>query len=372
MGTPFANYVKENLAAYLNKATDKTEKRARREKFLAKLQEAIRDGAPLVTYNKRLLTEVHDDRATFSTVVSTFPIAKTDDIYPEIEAILMRENLLGSVGNGTFDAQSPVQHIDFFSIHQAVQPMVIDSIMQPIVSYWNQFCGEKETRESFMQFRRPRYLWDSIPASGKPKRDILKGFFIARALGQFRTDKSLSEEILTDKGPKLSVWSGDLDVWFDFPHPLFSADVVRKRQNFPGAVLSSITLSIVECNGQQSLAPLAPYKRLQKLADLESASSPLLKWINAGQTQFAPVPDEKRAGLTTDTPAVRRQAVVEFIASEIEKYKTRFEKQGLPSGRDGALTRDITWEIREQLISCLVSLKRDIENLDLESEGDED
>ena len=372
MGTPFANYVKENLAAYLNKTTDKTEKRARREKFLAKLQEAIRDGAPLVTYNKRLLSEIHDDRATFSTVVSTFPIAKTDEIYPEIEAILKRENLLGSVGNGSFDAQSPVQHIDFFSIHQAVQPMVIDSIMQPIVSYWNQYCGEKETRESFMQFRRPRYLWDSIPASEKPKRDILKGFFVARALGQFKTDKSLSEEILTDKGPKLSVWSGDTDVWFDLPHPLFSADVVRKQHNFPGAVLSSISLSIVECNGQQSLAPLAPYKRLQKLADLESASSPLLKWINTGQTQFAPVPDEKRAGLTTDTPAVRQQAVVEFIASEIEKYKTRFEKQSLPSGRDGALTRDVTWEIREQLIGCLVSLKRDVENLDLGSEGDED
>ena len=372
MGTPFANYVNENLASYLNKTTDKTEKKARQDKFLEKLEEAIRDGAPLVTFNNRLLNAVHDDKPTSSSVVSTFPIAKTDDIYPEIEAILKRENLLNSVGDETFDAQSPVQHIDFFTIHQAVEPMVIDSIMKPIVSYWNQYCGEKDTRESFMQFRRPRYLWDSIPASEKPKRDILKGIFIARVLGQFKTDKSLSEEILTDKGPKLSVWSGDSDIWFDLPHPLFSAEVVRKQQNFPGAVLSSITLSIVECNGQQSLAPLDPYKRLQKLADLESASSPLLKWINAGQTQFAPVPDEKRAGSASDTPVARQEAVAEFIGTEIAKYKARFNKQNIPSGREGALARDLTWEIREQLMNCLVSLKRDIESMDLESEADED
>jgi hypothetical protein len=372
LGTPFANYVNENLASYLNKTKDQTEKKERREKFLAKLEEAIRDGAPLVTYNKRLLGEVHDGKASVSTVVSTFPIAKTDDIYPDVEAILKREGLLSSVGSDSFDAQSPVQHIDFFTIHQAVEPMVIDSIMQPIVSYWNKYCGEKDTRESFMQFRRPRYLWDSIPASEKPKRDILKGFFIARALGQFRTDKSLSDEVINDKGPKLSVWSGDADVWFDLPHPLFAADVVRKRQNFPGAILSTISLSIVDCNGQQSLAPLAPYKRLQKLADLEAAASPLLKWISTGQSQFAPTPDEKRAGTATDTPAVRQNAIVAFLGKEIENYKARFEKQSLPSGRDGALTRDVTWEIREQLISCLVSLKRDIENMDLESEEDED
>ena len=63
---------------------------------------------------------------------------------------------------------------------------------------------------------------------------------------------------------------------------------------------------------------------------------------------------------------------MEFIGTEIEKYKARFDKQDIPSGREGALARDVTWEIREQLMSCLVSLKLDIENMDLGSESDED
>jgi hypothetical protein len=371
MGTPFAMYRNETLASYLSKGEDKSEIKKRQSKFINKLEEAINDGAPLVNYNLRLLNEVHDNKPSVSTVVSTFPIGKTDDIYPEVEAVLKRTNMLSSVGDSTFDAQSPVQHIDFFSIHQAVEPMVLDSIMKPISDYWDRYNGDSSTREALLLHRHPRHVWETIPAAELPKMDILKGFFVAKALKQFRTDKSLSVEEQSAKGPKLDLWDSESNSWLNFPHPLFSKDIIRPN-DFPGAVLYSIALAILQSNGESSLAPLAPYKRLQKLADIDKPDSPVLLWIEKGDLDRAPQPDEARAGSAQGAPTDRQKALVAYIDETLQKYKTRFEKQSLSSDRDGALARDITWDIREQLISALTSLKKDIQNLDLDNGGDGD
>jgi hypothetical protein len=115
-------------------------------------------------------------------VVSTFPLDQTHAIYGKVEELLIQKGLKDAVGGKTFDAQSPAQSIDFFSVHQGVQPMVLDSIIQPISKYWNEHNSRPATRQSLLQDRRPRYLYESIPASDKPKQDILMGFFVAKAL----------------------------------------------------------------------------------------------------------------------------------------------------------------------------------------------
>jgi hypothetical protein len=211
-----------------------------------------------------------------------------------------------------------------------------------------------------LQDRRPRYLYESIPASDKPKQDILKGFFVAKTLKQFRTDKELSDAVLTEKGPKLSVWSGEGAKWYDFPHPLLSPDVI-KATDFPGALLYSITLGIVACNAAQSLEPLAGYSRLQSLAVIDSPSSPMKKWILTGDLKDAPTPDAKRAGTISDSAEARKATVAAYIA-----------KQSLPAENENSLPRDLTWEIREALIRALQSLQKDILSVDTTSEEDDD
>lgn len=364
MGTPFAMYRNETLASYLSKGEDRSEIKRRQDKFVAKLEEAINDGAPLVNYNNRLLNEVHNNRPSINTVVSTFPIAKTDDIYPAVEAVLKKTNMLSSVGESTFDAQSPVQHIDFFNIHQGVQPMVLDSIMKPISDYWDKYNGAASTREALLLHRHPRHVWETIPAAEKPKIDILKGYFIAKALKQFKTDKNLPLEVQSALGPKLSVWDSSNNSWLDFPHPLFSKEIIRPN-DFPGALLYSIAVAILESNGQASLAPLAPYHRLQKLADIDTPDSPTLIWITSGDLGLSPKPDEKRAGSASGNPDERKRAMVSYIDENISKYKSRFEKQSLPADREGSLSKDLTWDIREQFIAALTSLKKDIQSLDI-------
>jgi len=222
-----------------------------------------------------------------------------------------------------------------------------------------------------LQDRRPRYLYESIPASDKPKQDILKGFFVAKALKQFKTDSKISDEDLSTKGPKLYVCAGESSKWIEFPHPLLSSDLI-KTMDFPGALLYSITLGIVACNSSQSLEPLAGYLRLQTLAKIDLPSSPMKKWILTGDLKDAPTPDSKRAGAVTDSAEARKATVAAYIADFIAKYEVRFEKQSLSSEKEGSIPRDLTWEIREALMRALHSLQKEILALDTTSEEDDD
>ena len=370
MGSAFSNYINENLASYLNKAPDKAILQDRHKNFLSKLEEAINDGAPLVTINQGLLTQAHNGKPAAGTVVSTFPIDNTHATYEEVIALLIRKLGQEALGSIRFDAQNPSQSIDFFSVHQGVQPMVLDSIMKPIANYWKEFNTKKETRQSLLQHRRPRYLAEAIPMSEKPRIDVLRGFFVARTLGQFKTDRDLPEKIMEDMGPKLSVWTSEGTKWIDFPHPLLSAKII-KQVDFPGAILFSSLIAIVDCSSTLNLTPLEPYRRLQTLSIVDSPTAPIKKWIIHGKVeQGAPIPESKRAGLETDTLESRRTAVVKFLKDQITKYEERFAKQSATFGE--TLPRDLTWEIRDLVLYSLNALIKDINALDAGEEEDSD
>jgi hypothetical protein len=249
--------------------------------------------------------------------------------------------------------------------------MVLDSIMGPISQYWNANNGRPATRQGLMQHRRPRYLYESIPAGDKPKQDILKGYLVARALKYFKTDRELSDAERAIKGPKLSVWSGEGSKWYSFPHPLLSADEIVPL-DFPGGILFSISLAIVACNGSQSLEPLEAYKRLQELADFKSSASTVKRWVLKGNLGDGPVPDPARAGSKEDTPQARREALIAYLNDYITKYETRFAKQSLLADHEDAKAKDLTWELREPFLAAIKSLQKDIQNIDLDESEEEE
>ena len=371
LGTPFAGFINESLSSYLTNERDKSVLRDRQEKFLAKLEEAITDGAPLVNINQGLLSKIHDSKPTTDVVISTIPLDSTNEIFSKVGEILERKGLTGAIGGKTFDPQSTNQSIDFFSVHQGVQPMVLDSIIGPISQYWNSHNSLPTTRAGLLLHRRPRYLYESIPAGEIPKQDILKGYFVARALKHFVSDKELTKDERRKKGPKLSIWSGDGSKYFSFPYPLLSTDEIE-AMDFPGGIIFSLSIAIVACNGSQSLEPLESYKRLQELADVKSSSSAVKHWLESGDYADGPVPDPDRAGRKEDTADVRRDVLLKYVADTIAKYEARFARQSLASDRDGSLEKDITWELREPLLLALKTLQKDIQKLSFEQSETED
>jgi hypothetical protein len=371
LGTPFAGFINESLSSYLTNERDRSILKERQEKFLAKLEEAITDGAPLVNINQGLLAKIHNLKPTTDYVISTIPLDATSDIFTKVGEILERKGLTGAVGGKTFDPQSTNQSIDFFSVHMPVQPMVLDSIIGPISQYWNSHNALPSTRAGLMLHRRPRYLYESIPAGEIPKQDIFKGYFIARALKHFVSDKELTKDERKKKGPKLSIWSGEGSKYHSFPYPLLSTDEIE-AMDFPGGIIFSLSIAIVACNGTQSLQPLEAYKRLQELADVKSSASAVKHWLESGDTSDGPTPDPERAGRKEDTADGRRDALLKYIADTVTKYEARFARQSLSSERDGALEKDITWELREPLLTSLRSLQKDIQKLSFEQGETED
>lgn len=371
MGTPFAGFVNESLSSYLTNERDKSVLKERQDKFLAKLEEAITDGAPLVNINDGLSSSIHMSKAKVDVVVSTIPLDSTHPLYGKVGEILERKDLTSAVSGKTFDPQSSNQSIDFFSVHQGVQPMVLDSIIGPISQYWNSHNSLSTTRAGLMLHRRPRYLYESIPASGTVKQDILKGYFVARALKSFRSDKELTKDEKKKKGPKLSICASDGSKYHAFPYPLLITDEIEVM-DYPGGLISSLALAIVACNGTQSLEPLESYKRLQELADLKSSASELKHWLETGDSGRGPIPDAERAGRKEDSAEVRREVLLKYISDNVSKYEARFARQSLSSDRDDALDKDLTWEIREPLLEALKSLHKDVAKMDFDAGEDED
>ena len=152
---------------------------------------------------------------------------------------------------------------------------------------------------------------------------------------------------------------------------MLSADEITPL-DYPGGILFSISLAIVACNGSQSLDPLEPYKRLQKLADFKSSASTVKRWILKGELADAPTPDAKRAGSSGDTPQARRDALISYLNDFLSKYQARFAKQNLASDHEDAKEKDLTWELREPLLNALKSLQKDIQNIDFEEIEEEE
>ena len=142
--------------------------------------------------------------------------------------------------------------------------------------------------------------------------------------------------------------------------------------DFPGGIIVSLSIAIVACNGTQSLEPLQAYKRLQELADVKSSASAVKHWLESGDTSDGPTPDPERAGRKEDTPQVRRDTLVKYISDTIAKYETRFASQSLATEKDGSLEKDMTWELREPLLTALRSLQKDIQKLSFEEGETED
>ena len=157
----------------------------------------------------------------------------------------------------------------------------------------------------------------------------------------------------------------------EFPFPLLARHETQAL-DFPGGILFSISLAIVACNGSQSLEPLEPYKRLQKLAESKGTGSNLKQWILTGDLVGAPTPDPKRAGSREDSPQVRRETLISYFNGEMQKYEARFEKQSLAEDHNDYKERDLTWELREPILLALKSLRRDIQSINLEEIEEED
>ena len=352
-GQAFHKYLHDDLNSYLDQnvhdaSTIVDRQRDLREQFL----EAVRASEPLVKLNPGLLQEVHnatiDERQT---VLSSIPFDTGSPAYAAIKEILVQQKVwVDQTSDSWFKPSAKVQNIDIFSVQRPYQPIVMDSIFNPIAESWHKAQNSQDMREAFFQWRRSRSLWESVPAAPEKKSAILRGWYVARALGQ------LTEEISDPKrGPELKVWSHVGRDYEGFPYPLASGPVVEP-EDYPGGLLMSLSIALAMCNSSSSLEPLRSYHRLIELGEISNpAMSELGRWIAQGVLAHPsqPAPGVKAGPVGADGVDARRKALISYFTDLLKEFENEIES--LDTHTQWAKL-GYTWEIRLEVRDALTAL----------------
>ena len=295
-GTPFHAYITEDLLSFFDESeVTPGEFAKRRDRYREQLQSALGASEPLVKLNPSLLRSVHDKAINEGTslVFSSIPFREGTEMHAITKGVLGQMGFWDDATSDGWFQDARVDGIEVFAMSGfPYQPIVMDSVMEPIARGWLRESNTQHSREAFWKFKRARLLAEAIPAEPDVIMSMIRGWYVAKALSRLEVDNQHGE-----RGPKLGVWDEASRRVAHFPHPLLSARNAAPH-DFPGVVMQSLTVALALCNSEGSLEPLAAYRAIAALGgDQGASSSALTDWIQHGAVaKGAPQPKPDRAG----------------------------------------------------------------------------
>ena len=350
-GTPFAAYIGEDLLGFFDSEVLPPDVfAARRDRYREQLQAALGASEPLVKLNPALLRAVHGKAINEDTslVFSSIPFRAGTEMYEVTKGVLGQMGVWDDATSESWFQDQKVDGIEVFAMSGfPYEPIVMDSVMEPIARGWLAQSNTQDSREAFWKFKRARLLGESIPADPRAIESMIRGWYVAKALGRLAVDSSQGE-----KGPKLSVWDPSTRSYADFPHPLLSERNARPA-DFPGVVLQSLAIAMALCNVEGTLAPLAAYRVLISLGRRDEDTD-LSEWLqSAALPTGAPVPEASRAGSADGDLASRRAAVQAYLSNELARFDSEIVQQ---DEMVSVYDYPVTWEMREQFVDAIRAL----------------
>lgn len=365
-GTSFYGYLNEDMASYLSETRkDRGETSERIRKFREQFDAAVAASEPLIKLNAGLLMTVHGKSlGERRSVVSAIPFPVGSDLYKAIKETLLKYDMWTDKTSDGWFRESNTQNIDIFSLQKfPYQPMVMDSLVQPIAQQWLACRNEPEKREAFLKWRRARTLRESTPAAPEVAATILRGWYVAKILGQL---VAKTDDIM--RGPEISVWIGPGNKMANFPHPLMHKGFTPPF-DYPGTILKSISIAIIMCNAEGSLNPLVSYHRLLDLGfRADEICTELTRWVQTGtiSDSLAPIPPLERAGSANASIEARKEVILNYLDQQAQEHAEEVVR--VTPGVD-VRSYPITWEIREDVLVAISSLRSAISTMRAERSG---
>jgi hypothetical protein len=357
-GKAFGAYIHQNLNSYFDQSIIAPDEYVRRvQKFREEFTAALGASEPLVKLNPALLSAVHQKSINEppALVFSTIPFKEGTELYALTKQILAEQHLWDDNKSPDWFGDHVVDGIEIFAMSAfPYQPIVMDSVMDPIARSWLEQSTKVESREAFWQFKRGRLLAESIPADATVLATILRGWYVARAFGLLgKTDRSDAV-----RGPELTVWDRDSRQPVAFPHPLLH-HAVAQAHDYVGIVAQSLMIAMPLCSVSGDLSPLRPYHVLMDLGGQRAALAGVVStWLQNGTLpERAPTPDPTRVGSATDTLAVRQAALQRFFEEELEAFRADVVNQNLDTS---VYDYPVSWEIRDHVETALLDLKSSV------------
>ena len=228
-----------------------------------------------------------------------------------------------------------------------MQPMVFNSLMNPIAVQWGKQSVSSGTRESFYDWRRARPLPEYIPAAPQIIESMIRGWILADIFGQIKHERD------QNLGAKIELWDPAFG-HVSFPYPLLHPGTPTPAE-YLGAVLESLSLAIVLCSQSHNnpLEPLRAYHRLMDLGGSSSstASIELQNWISTGSLPSGAPTTLSDAGATSHS---RAEYLSQRLVEKMNSAST--QKQRVDEKGDPYLTNP-AWEIHRLRLKAVEQLQ---------------
>ena len=338
-----SDHVNMGIRPYLDNVSDPKEKQSRQVAFDGAVNAAVKYCAPMVFENPGVLAAVHPQANALERYISfsTVPLGNLAGQKTIVEAVRNAEpqNTLLNKPEA-FSADEATTAIEFYSVlNIAKNPVVFDSLMQPLASDWNSMKSNEDQRQAFWTLRRTKPLLESIPMASELIDQAIIGWF---ALA-FTSGRVIDGQDLVH-GPRVSVFSKRNGKMVDFPHPLLGLRTNWENHDLLPAALTSLIIALTEVNGSKSLEPLDAYHAI----------------VDAGSTDknlgFHKLIDEyvkKNVAETNSDQTVVRSKLQEAINGSkdyFEKLFSQLENHGSP------FSVPPIFEIRNSVMDSLAKL----------------
>ena len=268
----FSTYTSVTLRDWLTVPDRPEEERARHDLVATKFKDALELARPLSGANPRataLCHKVAEARYRFKFSPIPFPeelkqrLADVIASDPRIDASVA-EPYTNACRAGEI---SEARDISVFGSYQPFSPLVFDSLLEPIAAQRDQ-TRLPSARSLFWRQRRARPLPAALPLSDHERQAMATGWLIGQITGHLR---------LPERGESvdrpIEIWSGRLDAWTAFPHPLLTPPGFSdgpyhfQAYDWLPAVLESILLAYANANRTGGMDSLEPYIALRGLYD---------------------------------------------------------------------------------------------------------
>lgn len=358
-------YMHGSLAQWLDKGEVDAGERGRT--FVNALAQALESSGPLITVDASVYRKVcGDDPPPPARVIGDIPMASDHPEYPRVKETLIRAGVNEGDVERRFNANSSAGSVEISSfMSQSMHPIVFESIFEPIYKDWKGRTGPARTQ--FWDYRRSRLLPSFVPLSPGRQLALVRGWWIAHALGQVSDEP---RSVWTPRGPKA------------FPDVLLGRGVTERNGELP-ALMETLPLAMVAyANGDGE--HLDAYRRLLELGacgpepgsngGTSSFESPLSDpaafdevkknyrlgrelrdWLKDGKTRepdsgfpAAPIPLAQISGQASDTSDARAELMEKTLAIGVENIRA-FMKEYETLTPEMTLSVPTRWELRSRI-----------------------
>lgn len=344
-GTALSRYLGENLAGYLSpEGVDPSEHAQRLRQFEGMFIAALNASAPLAKINTQVLVQVHEESEAKSNLsFSELPFPDRSPAKHVVKRVLESRGQWSARVERAF-GDGNQSFVDMFAtLSRPYEPVVFDSLMQPIAREWGARSRSADLIQEFWRWRRARPLSEALPLSPSIRESMVRGWFTASRLGQLKLDQDGARIYVPNRRG-----SGE---WVAFPDPLLTGSSIAPQQYLP-VVLESILLAMVQVNTSADLTSMKPYERLRDLGKSGSGSVERYDDLNAELAGWILEGDSGSAGQSWEE---RKDLVFDSFKKLVSSYSDYFKEiQPL----DEALDLPTAFDLRRDIMNGLADLAK--------------